>query len=96
MIDLDGSYSEGPGQAGLFSQITEDLNRITERLDQAAKDNKISGVLLNFGSLELGRGKIHELARRSQEFEKPEKKFTLSSDPAKRPTTCSPRPAMRS
>ncbi len=61
VIDLDGSYSEGPGQAGLFSQITEDLNRITERLDQAAKDNKISGVLLNFGSLELGRGKIHEL-----------------------------------
>ena len=61
VIDLDGDYPEGPGQAGIFSQISEDLNRITERLDQAAKDNKISAVLLNFGSLELGRGKIHEM-----------------------------------
>lgn len=61
VIELEGSYPEGSGQAGIFSEISQDLNRITERLDQAAKDSKIAGVVLDFRGLELGRGKIHEL-----------------------------------
>jgi protease-4 len=61
VIELDGACPEGPGQAGLFGEIAQDLNRLTERLDQAAKDKKIAGVILEFRSIELGRGKIHEL-----------------------------------
>ena len=61
VIELSGSYSEGPEQPGIFSEISENLSRIIERVDQAAKDEKIAGVILEFRDLELGRGKIHEL-----------------------------------
>ena len=61
VIELSGSYSEGAGQAGIFGDISDDLNRILERLDSAAKDDKLTGVVLEFRSLELGRGKTSEM-----------------------------------
>jgi protease IV len=61
VIALSGSYPEGPGQAGIFGEISDDLNRIIERLDQAAHDDKLAGVVLEFRDLELGRGKTSEL-----------------------------------
>ncbi|HEX3998099.1 MAG TPA: signal peptide peptidase SppA [Pirellulales bacterium] len=61
VIELSGSYPEGAGEAGLFGEVSENLNRIIERIDQAGKDEKISGLILEFRDLELGRGKAHEM-----------------------------------
>ena len=61
VIELSGSYPEGAGQAGIFGEASDDLNRIIERIDQAAKDEKLSGVILEFRDLELGRGKTTEM-----------------------------------
>jgi protease-4 len=61
VIELSGSYPEGAGTAGLFSEVQPSLNRLFERLDQAAHDKKLAGVLLEIRDPELGRGKIHEL-----------------------------------
>jgi protease-4 len=61
VIELSGSYPEGAGTAGLFSEVQPSLSRLFERLDQAAHDKKLAGVLLEIRDPELGRGKIHEL-----------------------------------
>ena len=61
VIELSGSYSEGAGQPGIFGELSDDLNHILERLNAAAKDDKLAGVILEFRSLELGRGKTSEL-----------------------------------
>jgi protease-4 len=61
VIELSGSYPEGPEQPGIFGEISDNLNRLLERLDQAAKDDKLAGVVLEFRDLELGRGKTAEV-----------------------------------
>ncbi len=61
VIELSGSYPEGAGQPGIFGEMSDDLNHILERLNAAAKDDKLAGVVLEFRSLELGRGKTTEL-----------------------------------
>ncbi len=35
VIELSGSYPEGAGTAGLFSEVQPSLSRLFERLDQA-------------------------------------------------------------
>src|ERR1700719_1604749 len=61
VIELTGALPEGAGPAGLFGDVSPNLSRMLERLDQAAHDEKIAGVLLEIRDVELGRGKIHEL-----------------------------------
>jgi len=74
VIELSGSYPEGAGQAGIFGEVSDNLNRIIERLDQAAKDEKIEGVILEFRDLELGRGKTTELRAAVKRLRKAGKK----------------------
>ncbi|MFM8705312.1 MAG: hypothetical protein ACKOHG_15880, partial [Planctomycetia bacterium] len=45
-IGLSGSLSEGVGQGGILADVSPRLHRIVERLDRAAADKKVKGVLL--------------------------------------------------
>lgn len=60
-MELKGSYPEGPMPAGLFGELHESLGDIVTRLDKAAADDKLQGVLLRIQGVEIGWGKMHEL-----------------------------------
>src|SRR5580658_9796198 len=61
VIELSGEYPEGASRDGLFGEMAPNLTRIIERLNGAAKDDKVSGIILEFRGPQLGRGKIAEL-----------------------------------
>jgi protease IV len=58
---LDESYPEGPGQPGIFGEMSPNLGKIIERMDKAAADDKIFGIVIHINDAELGRGKVDEL-----------------------------------
>lgn len=60
-IKLSGSLPEGPSLPGLFGEISESMNRIFERLDAAAKDKEIQGIVLKIENPTIGLGGVHEL-----------------------------------
>ncbi|MBI1312795.1 signal peptide peptidase SppA [bacterium] len=60
-ITIKGSYPEGASMPGIFGAAVENLAKIIERLDRAASDDEIAGVLLEIESPTLGWGKLHEL-----------------------------------
>src|SRR4029077_2494989 len=60
-FNFDESYPEGPGQPGIFGELQPNLAKIIERLDKAAADDKISGILIHLEDSSLGRGKVDEL-----------------------------------
>ncbi|MCC7086239.1 MAG: signal peptide peptidase SppA [Pirellulales bacterium] len=60
-LTLNADYAEGPGQAGIFGEMTPNLNKIIERIDAAAADDKLTGLVLHLDGLEIGRGKVGEL-----------------------------------
>lgn len=62
-IVLKGSYSEGPQLPGLFGSISETLRDALARLDKAAGDDRIAGVILKFEdptTLHLDWSKVNE------------------------------------
>ena len=59
-IELKGSYPEGPQMMGLFGEASESLSELLARLDKAAKDDAIAGVVLKIDSPQIGRGKLNE------------------------------------
>ncbi|MFM7033820.1 MAG: signal peptide peptidase SppA [Planctomycetia bacterium] len=61
-IGLSGSLSEGVGQGGILADVSPRLHRIVERLDRAAADKKVKGVLLSINSPDLGRARADEIA----------------------------------
>jgi len=60
-VMLKEDYIEGTAPAGLFGELKPHLRDVIERLDKAAKDDKLSGVVLRIRSPELGLGKVDEL-----------------------------------
>lgn len=55
-IQLTGSYPEGAQLPGLFGAMTENLDDALSRLEEAANDDRIAGILLKLdppGSLQL-------------------------------------------
>lgn len=60
-ITISGELPESPGQMSLFGDLGIDLRKTISRLDKAAADKKISGVILNVHSAALGKGKLNEL-----------------------------------
>ena len=60
-IVIKGSYPEGASMPGIFGAAVENLAKITERLDRAAADDEIAGLVLEIESPALGWGKLHEL-----------------------------------
>lgn len=59
-IELKGGYAEGPQMMGLFGDITESLAEAIGRLDKAAKDDTVTGVVLKLNGPSIGRGKLNE------------------------------------
>ena len=59
-IELKGSYAEGSAMMGLFGDVSESLAEAIGRLDKAAKDDAIVGVLLKIDGPSIGRGKLNE------------------------------------
>lgn len=59
-IQVQGSYPEGAGAPGLFGDILETLTDGLKRLDKAAKDDDISGVVLHINGPDLGWAKLNE------------------------------------
>lgn len=59
-IELKGSYSEGPQMMGLFGEIGESLSEALGRLDKAAKDDAVTGVVLKLDGPQIGRGQLNE------------------------------------
>ena len=58
---LNESFPEGPGQPGIFGELSPNLSKIVERIDKAAADSKIYGIVLSLDDVEMGRGKVDEL-----------------------------------
>jgi protease IV len=60
-IELKGAYPEGAEPISLFGNPTETLGDIVARLDKAANDEKLSGVILRINDPTLGWAKVEEL-----------------------------------
>ena len=58
---LDDSLPEGPTLPGAFGDMSPNLGKLMDRIDQAAKDDKIFGIMLHINDPQLGRGKVNEL-----------------------------------
>jgi protease-4 len=60
-IELKGAYTEGAAASGLFSATTETLAELIARIDKAAADEKLDGVVLKINGASLGWAKVNEL-----------------------------------
>jgi protease IV len=60
-IRLAGSLPDGAGQGGLLADVAPHLHRLVERLDKAATDSRVKGVLLSIEAPEVGRGRAEEI-----------------------------------
>ena len=60
-IRLAGSLPDGVGQEGLLGDVSPQLSRFLQRLEKAAIDENVSGVLLSIQSPELGRARVSEI-----------------------------------
>lgn len=60
-IELKGSYPEGAGAPGFFTANVETLADVITRLDKAAADDKLDGVVLKINGATLGWAKVNEL-----------------------------------
>jgi len=60
-VTLAGSLPDGVGQGGLLADVAPHLHRIIERLDKAAADQRVKGVVLSIESPDLGRARADEL-----------------------------------
>ena len=69
-IKISGSYPEGVQMPGLFGNLIEGLPACLDRLQQAAKDKSIKGVVLHLGDLEIGWARLNELQTAIAEIRK--------------------------
>jgi len=60
-VALAGSLPDGVGQGGLLADVAPHLHRVIERLDKAAADGRVKGVVLSIESPDLGRARADEL-----------------------------------
>lgn len=58
---LHKDYPEGTGPGGLFGEMQPHLRDLLGRLDKAAKDENLAGVILEVSNPEVGLGKMNEL-----------------------------------
>jgi len=61
-IRLAGSLPDGVGQGGLLADVAPHLHRMVERIDKAAKDSRVKGLVLQIESPALGRARADEIA----------------------------------
>ncbi|HEY2251310.1 MAG TPA: S49 family peptidase, partial [Planctomycetaceae bacterium] len=58
-IEIKGTYPEGAQLPGLFGELTESLDVAIGRLDKAANDEKIAGVILRIHDHTIGWAKMN-------------------------------------
>lgn len=73
-LKLSDALPESPGGSGPFSDLQVDLRSMLDRIDRAAKDDKIHGLILSIENPELGRGTIHEVREALKRFRETGKK----------------------
>lgn len=61
LLTLKDSLPETSGQVGPFGETHLDLRETITRLERAAKDKAIAGVVLDIQNPSIGRGKVEEL-----------------------------------
>lgn len=59
-IVIEGALPESPGEMSLFGDLGVDLRKTLARIEKAADDKTIAGVVLVINT-EIGRGKLNEL-----------------------------------
>ncbi len=59
-ISIKGTYPEAAKSADVFSQLQPSLRDVLGRLEKAAADKNVHGVLLKIQELEVGWGTVHE------------------------------------
>lgn len=74
LIKLSQSLPESPGVMGPFGDQQLDLRSTIVRLDRAADDDNIHGLVLNIQNPAIGRGKINELRQAIKRFRESGKK----------------------
>ncbi len=82
MLTLKDSLPETAEQSGPFSETHLDLREALGRLAKAAKDNSVSGVILDIQNPEIGRGKVAELRGAISRFRASGKKAYAMLDSA--------------
>lgn len=65
---LKGALPESPGGSGPFGDLSLDLRKQVARIDQAAEDDKIQGLVLRVRDVSLGRGARHEIRQAIARF----------------------------
>lgn len=60
-IVVKGAYKEGPQLPGIFGAVTESLGKALDRLEKAAEDDDVSGLVLDIESVPVGWAKLNEL-----------------------------------
>src|SRR3974390_1402873 len=61
LIEITGHYPEGAVPLGLFGELHEGMADGVARLDKAAADDKLTGVILKINNPTIGWGKLNEL-----------------------------------
>src|SRR5262245_10526055 len=60
-LTLKGSYPEGTSAPGLFGEIAPHLSDLLARIDKAAKDDKINGLILDLRLGEVSFSTVEEI-----------------------------------
>jgi protease-4 len=60
-IALTGPLPDGVGQGGLLADVAPHLHRLVERIDKAAADRRVKGVVLTISAPDLGRARVDEI-----------------------------------
>ena len=82
MLTLKDSLPESAEQAGPFGENKLDMREVTNRLEKAAKDKTVSGIILDIQNPTIGRGKVDELRGAISRFRKSGKKVYAMMDSA--------------
>lgn len=82
MLTLKDSLPETSGVDGPFGDVKLDLGELTKRLEKAAKDKSVTGLVLDFQSPNIGRGKVEELRGAIARFRATGKKVYATLDSA--------------
>ena len=82
MLTLKNSIPESSGQIGPFGEAQLDLRETIKRIEKAAKDKSVAGLVLDIQSPDIGRGKIEELRGAIQRFKASGKKVYATMDSA--------------
>ncbi len=73
-ITLSGATPEGAPSASPFAELTDDLATLIGRIERAAEDDKIHGLVIEFKNLAAGYGQVNELRAAIARFRESGKK----------------------